>query len=41
MRSEPPDEVDTVADVGEFDLIARVTDGRAQPASTLLGPGDD
>src|SRR6266566_2055252 len=41
VHSEPPEEVDTVADVGEFDLIHRVTDGRAQPATTLLGPGDD
>jgi len=31
----------TVADLGEFGLIRRVTEGRAQPASTLLGPGDD
>jgi thiamine-monophosphate kinase len=31
----------TLATVGEFGLIARVTRGRAQPAATLLGPGDD
>jgi len=31
----------TVAAVGEFGLIRRVTEGRVQPASTLLGPGDD
>jgi thiamine-monophosphate kinase len=31
----------TVADLGEFGLISRVTEGRVQPASTLLGPGDD
>jgi thiamine-monophosphate kinase len=31
----------TLADVGEFGLIARVTAGRTQPATTLLGPGDD
>jgi thiamine-monophosphate kinase len=31
----------TVAAVGEFGLIKRVTEGRVQPASTLLGPGDD
>jgi len=30
-----------VADLGEFGLIRRVTEGRAQPTSTLLGPGDD
>jgi thiamine-monophosphate kinase len=41
VRPEPPGEEETVADVGEFDLIQRVTDGRAQPATTLLGPGDD
>jgi thiamine-monophosphate kinase len=38
MGAEPPE---TVADLGEFGLIARVTKGRGQPASTLLGPGDD
>lgn len=31
----------TVADVGEFGVIRRITDQRWQPASTLLGPGDD
>lgn len=31
----------TLGDLGEFGLIGRVTAGRAQPASTLLGPGDD
>jgi thiamine-monophosphate kinase len=31
----------TVADIGEFGLIGRVTAGRRQPATTLLGPGDD
>lgn len=31
----------TVGSVGEFELIRRVTEGRSQPASTLLGPGDD
>jgi thiamine-monophosphate kinase len=41
VPSDPPDESDTVADVGEFGLIRRVTEGRTQPASTLLGPGDD
>ena len=41
MRPDPPDEPHTVADVGEFGLIRRVTDGRTQPATTLLGPGDD
>jgi thiamine-monophosphate kinase len=30
-----------VSEVGEFGLIARVTEGRVQPPSTLLGPGDD
>ncbi|MDN5748104.1 MAG: thiamine-phosphate kinase [Pseudonocardia sp.] len=32
---------DTLAGVGEFGLITRVTAGRAQPPGTLLGPGDD
>jgi thiamine-monophosphate kinase len=35
---DPPE---TVADGGEFGLIDRVTAGRRQPATTLLGPGDD
>lgn len=41
VPAEPPEQPDTVADVGEFGLIRRVTDGRVQPATTLLGPGDD
>ena len=32
---------DTVADLGEFRLIDRVTADRNQPPSTVLGPGDD
>ncbi|MEU3271641.1 thiamine-phosphate kinase [Saccharomonospora sp. NPDC006951] len=31
----------TVASVGEFGLIREVTEGRTQPSTTLLGPGDD
>ncbi|HVH24587.1 MAG TPA: thiamine-phosphate kinase [Pseudonocardia sp.] len=31
----------TLAAVGEFGVIARLTSGRPQPAATLLGPGDD
>lgn len=31
----------TVAEVGEFGVIGRATAARKQPASTLLGPGDD
>ena len=31
----------TAAELGEFGLIERVTAGRLQPPSTLLGPGDD
>lgn len=31
----------TLAGIGEFGLIDRVTAGRPQPAATLLGPGDD
>lgn len=32
---------ETVADLGEFRLIDRITAERNQPPSTLLGPGDD
>lgn len=38
---DPPETSDTLADLGEFGLISRVTAGRVQPAGTLLGPGDD
>lgn len=31
----------TVADIGEFGVIARAVQGRTQPSTTLLGPGDD
>lgn len=31
----------SLSEVGEFGLIARMTAGRRQPDSTLLGPGDD
>ncbi|MFP5072237.1 thiamine-phosphate kinase [Pseudonocardia nantongensis] len=31
----------SLREVGEFGLITRVTAGRAQPGTTLLGPGDD
>lgn len=31
----------TVADVGEFGVIARSLEGRLQPLTTELGPGDD
>ncbi|PWW55356.1 thiamine-phosphate kinase [Actinokineospora spheciospongiae] len=41
MRPEIPGAPETVADVGEFGLIRRLTEGRVQPAATLLGPGDD
>ncbi|KAA2253549.1 thiamine-phosphate kinase [Solihabitans fulvus] len=41
MRPDAPQNADTVAGVGEFGLIRRVTQGRIQPPSTLLGPGDD
>src|SRR5256885_16661695 len=41
MRTEPPGNGETVADIGEFGLIRRVTTGRPQPPGTLLGPGDD
>jgi thiamine-monophosphate kinase len=36
-----PDDRPTIAGLGEFGLIAEVTRSRVQPASTLLGPGDD
>lgn len=43
MATSPPagERNDTLASVGEFGLIARVTSGRVQPPGTLLGPGDD
>lgn len=34
-------DVPRLGDVGEFGLIDRVTAGRRQPPSTVLGPGDD
>lgn len=37
----PSGEEKSLAELGEFGLIAQVTAGRAQPSSTLLGPGDD
>lgn len=37
----PSGEDETLTELGEFGLIARVTAGRVQPATTLLGPGDD
>lgn len=41
MRPDTPHGGRTVADVGEFGLIGRITAGRRQPAATLVGPGDD
>ncbi|HET9140799.1 thiamine-phosphate kinase [Actinophytocola sp.] len=41
MRTGPPDGSETVAELGEFGLIRRLTEGKPQPATTLLGPGDD
>jgi thiamine-monophosphate kinase len=41
VRPNSPGDADSVADVGEFGLIRRVTEGREQPPTTLLGPGDD
>ncbi|GLZ41718.1 thiamine-phosphate kinase [Actinokineospora sp. NBRC 105648] len=41
MSPNTPDGAETVAEVGEFGLIERITRGRQQPRSTLLGPGDD
>jgi len=37
----PPSEVSSVAELGEFGLIARITAGRGLPSAALLGPGDD
>lgn len=41
--SSPPEgePSETISTLGEFGLISRVTSGRQQPPSTLLGPGDD
>lgn len=39
--SDPTPHDPTLADIGEFGLIDRVTTGRRQPPSTVLGPGDD
>ena len=41
MRPDTPSGTRTVADVGEFALIRAATEGRTQPPTTLLGPGDD
>ncbi|MFR9729716.1 thiamine-phosphate kinase [Saccharopolyspora sp. MS10] len=41
MGSDTSAQDQTVSEAGEFGLIQRVTSGRAQPAATLLGPGDD
>jgi len=41
LPREAPQAADTVARLGEFGLIRRVTEGRVQPPTTLLGPGDD
>ncbi|MGH3826983.1 MAG: thiamine-phosphate kinase [Pseudonocardiaceae bacterium] len=37
----PPPDPGSVAELGEFGLITRITAGRRLPAGTLLGPGDD
>jgi thiamine-monophosphate kinase len=37
----PREQAPTLGQLGEFGLIRRVSAGRSQPASTLLGPGDD
>jgi thiamine-monophosphate kinase len=37
----PPSVACSVADLGEFGLIARITAGREPSPGTLLGPGDD
>jgi len=40
-RRIPISEPRTVAELGEFSLIRRLTAALGQPASTLVGPGDD
>lgn len=35
------DDVTTVGDVGEFNLIRRITDGLSMPPAVSVGPGDD
>ena len=37
----PPPDPGSVAELGEFGLIARITAGRGLSPGTLLGPGDD
>lgn len=37
----PPPNPGSVAELGEFGLIARITLGRGLPPGTVLGPGDD
>jgi thiamine-monophosphate kinase len=39
--ADPPLGAGSVADLGEFALIARITAGRELSPGTLLGPGDD
>jgi len=41
VSSQNVPEAGSVAELGEFGLIRAVTENRRQPASTLLGPGDD
>ncbi|MFN2494353.1 MAG: thiamine-phosphate kinase [Pseudonocardiaceae bacterium] len=38
---QPPAEGASVAELGEFGVIARITAGRRLPPGTVLGPGDD
>jgi thiamine-monophosphate kinase len=41
VTTPSPAHAHSLAGLGEFGLISRVTSGRGQPAATLLGPGDD
>lgn len=41
MDQNTSQEAQTVAQVGEFELIQRVTSGRTQSPGTVIGPGDD
>ena len=40
-RPNQDDDDRTVAELGEFAVIGRAVEGRRQPETTLLGPGDD
>lgn len=41
MGPDATHDTGNISELGEFDLIQRVTSGRRQSTATLLGPGDD